>query len=250
MAALVVPAFFVVHWTAAAFFQVVFLHRYASHGQFTLSPRMERVFYVLSYLAIGASFLPPRAYAVLHRQHHAYSDTPRDPHSPANHRTIFGMALAMRRAFDDLANRRVEPERRFDGRTPSWPALDRLGWWAPGQVAWVCAYALVYVFFAPPWLWPLVAVHAFMAPIQGALVNWCGHRYGYRNFDDGDRSTNAFPIDLLVLGDMMQNNHHHRPMRASTAFRWFEVDLAGVAIRAMAALGIATLHPAAAPRAT
>eukprot|EP01036_Dinobryon_divergens_P038408 gene38408-50429_t len=30
----------------------------------------------------GSSFLSPRAYAILHRMHHAFSDTKRDPHSP------------------------------------------------------------------------------------------------------------------------------------------------------------------------
>jgi stearoyl-CoA desaturase (delta-9 desaturase) len=241
---LAVVVFFVSHWVLAAFFQVVFLHRYASHAQFSMSKRWERAFYLMTYFAIGASFLPPRAYALMHRAHHAYSDTSRDPHSPRNHRSALGMAMEMRRTFDGLAKGEIAPEPRFAMPSPQWAAIDRLGWWAPGQVAWVCGYLLFYVHFASPWAWPLVAVHAFIAPIQGALVNWCGHRYGYRNFDDGDRSTNALPIDVLVLGDMMQNNHHHRPQRVSNAVRWFEVDLAGLAIGALAALHVVRLRGA------
>jgi stearoyl-CoA desaturase (Delta-9 desaturase) len=236
-----IVVFFVSHWALAAFAQVLFLHRYASHGQFTMSPRAERFFHLSTYLVLGSSYLPPRAYAVLHRMHHAFSDTPRDPHSPRNHRSMWSMGMAMRRAFDDLAHRRFVPEPRFDRPCPDWPALDRLGWWAPGQIAWVCAYALVYIQLAPLWLWPLIAVHAFMAPIQGALVNWCGHRYGYRNHTSRDDSTNAIPIDFLVMGDLLQNNHHHHPQHATTAERWFEADPAGMVIRVLAALHVIEL---------
>jgi stearoyl-CoA desaturase (delta-9 desaturase) len=239
----VIVAFFVTHWVAAAFAQVFFLHRYASHQQFTMSKGWERFFYVFTYLALGSSYLPPYAYAVLHRMHHAYSDTPRDPHSPSNYATPLGMILATRRNFDDLAHRRVAIEPRFEGRYPEWPAMDRLGWWLPGQVAWAVAYSLVYVLYAPTmWLWLLIPVHVLMALVQGMLVNWFGHWAGYRNFDTRDRSKNTLPVDLLVLGDMMQNNHHRHPMRPYIAVRWFELDLAGLAIRAFAALGIVQLR--------
>ena len=30
----------------------------------------------------GSSYLVPRAYGVMHRMHHVYSDTEKDPHSP------------------------------------------------------------------------------------------------------------------------------------------------------------------------
>jgi len=32
-----------------------------------------------------------------------------------------------------------------------------------------------------------------MGPIHGAIVNWAGHKYGYQNFDNGDRSRNTLP---------------------------------------------------------
>lgn len=239
--------FFVAHWAAAAFMQSFFLHRYGAHAQFSLSKRWERFFYLATYVALGSSFLPPRAYALLHRQHHAYSDTPRDPHSPANHRGPIGLMLATRRAFDDLAHRRTTPEPRFEGGYPEWRFIDRLGWWIPGQVAWGAAYTLFYVAFAPtPWLFLLLPVHFLMGPIHGFLVNWCGHRYGYRNFATRDGSRNVLPIELLVMGEMMQNNHHRHPMRTSFAARRFELDPTGLAIRALAALRI--VRPREAPQ--
>ena len=52
-----------------------------------MGPITERVFFLLTYVAQGSSYLSPRAYAVLHREHHAYSDTARDPHTPRASRT-------------------------------------------------------------------------------------------------------------------------------------------------------------------
>lgn len=239
---MVILAFILGHWFLAAFVQVFFLHRYSSHQQFVLSHRGERFFHLLTWVGMGSSYLPPRAYAIIHRAHHAYSDTPKDPHSPSNHRGwVPGFMLETRRNFDNIATRRVAPEPRFEGGYPSWPAMDRLGWWLPGQVMWVLVYTWIYVTFAStPWLWLLIPVHAVLGLLQGMLVNWCGHMYGYRNYDTRDASTNALAVDLLMLGDMMQNNHHKQPMRATNAVRWFELDLVGLFVKGLIATGIAT----------
>lgn len=77
------------------------------------------------------------------------------------------------------------------------------------------------------------------------LVSWCGHRHGYRNFDTRDVSTNALTVDFLVLGDMMQNNHHRHPIRTSNAVRrWFEIDPVGLVIRVFLLLRIVRPRPA------
>jgi stearoyl-CoA desaturase (Delta-9 desaturase) len=63
-----------------------------------------------------------------------------------------------------------------------------------------------------------------MGPIQGALVNWCGHKYGYVNYDTRDRSRNTVNLDFLLMGELFQNNHHKFPSRANFAVKWFEFD--------------------------
>src|ERR1700710_302682 len=79
---LIILIFFVAHWFLSLFFQTFFQHRYASHRMFTTSKTWERIFYLLAYLFEGASFLNPRAYAIMHREHHAYSDPAKHPRSP------------------------------------------------------------------------------------------------------------------------------------------------------------------------
>ena len=64
-----------------------------------------------------------------------------------------------------------------------------------------------------------------MGPLQGAIVNWCGHKYGYRNFDSVDQSKNTGPWGILLMGELFQNNHHHKKDDANFAKKWFEFDI-------------------------
>ena len=79
---MIILIFFILHWYLSLFVQTIFLHRYASHKMFTMSPFMEKVFFVLTALAQGTSFLRPSLYGVMHNKHHEHSDTEKDPHSP------------------------------------------------------------------------------------------------------------------------------------------------------------------------
>src|SRR5258708_29881437 len=67
---MIILIFFIAHWFLSLFFQTFFQHRYASHHMFTTSKAWERIFYIMAYICEGASFLNPRAYAIMHREHH------------------------------------------------------------------------------------------------------------------------------------------------------------------------------------
>jgi stearoyl-CoA desaturase (Delta-9 desaturase) len=234
--------FFVGHWVLSIFTQTFFLHRYGAHKQFTMSPRWERFFHGLTYVAQGSSFLSSRAYVILHRMHHAYSDTPKDPHSPENHGNAFSMMWATKATYDAYAYRREEPEARFTKDVPDWPALDRFSQSWITRLAWMGAYTAYYAVFATAWwMWLLLPAHFVMGPIQGAIVNWCGHRYGYRNFDSDDVSRNTLVFDLITMGELFQNNHHKHAMRANFGVRWFEVDPTYQVIRLLGLLRVITL---------
>ncbi|MBL8152130.1 MAG: acyl-CoA desaturase, partial [Blastocatellia bacterium] len=143
--------FFVGHWFFSLFFQTFFLHRYAAHGMFKMSKFWERTFYILTYISQGSSFLNPRAYAIMHRMHHAYSDTPADPHSPVTSKTLPKMVLSMVGVYEKYLKRREEPPKEFVGGYPEWPILDKMAdlWWP--RIIWGTAYSLFYIYFATEW---------------------------------------------------------------------------------------------------
>ena len=251
--------FFVAHWLISVFFQSFFLHRYSAHRMYTMSPRMERFMHFLCYVAQGPSFLSPRGYAILHRQHHAFSDTPDDPHSPIQHPNVFKMMLHTKHRYDAYAYRREEPEARFLGGYPEWKLIDHtLGQSWVMRVLWGATYSIPYFLWAThAWQWALLPIQWVMGPLHGAIVNWAGHKYGYKSFQNGDESRNTLAVDFLTMGELFQNNHHKFGMSPNFAARWFEIDPTWQVMRVLSWMGLITLatpqravypepHPAAA----
>jgi stearoyl-CoA desaturase (delta-9 desaturase) len=235
----VIAVFFILHWQAAVFFQSFFLHRYGAHRQFEMSPRTERVFYFLTWLVQGSSFLSPRGYAILHRLHHAYSDTSKDPHSPHFYRDVFSMMWTTKKRYEGFVSRKETPEAKFDGGYPEWPALDDVADRWSTRLAFIAAYTAFYVAFATHWwMFLLLPAHYLMGPVHGAIVNWAGHKYGYRNFASDDKSTNGLFIDFLTMGELFQNNHHKYGMSPSFAVRKFEIDPTYLIMKVLDATGV------------
>ena len=247
---MIILAIFVTHWVASAFFQSFFHHRYASHRMFTMSRRTERVFHVLTYLSQGSSYLSPRAYAILHREHHAYSDTERDPHAPGRFANVFTMMWETATRYGAHLDRTSSPEARFLGNYPEWELIDRIGSSWIARIAWGSIFGVLYIWLATAW-WQflLLPIHWVMGPVHGAIVNWCGHRYGYRNFATTDASRNSLPFDFLTLGELFQNNHHRASGRLNFASRRFELDPTYLFSRFLAWIGVIQLGPGALARA-
>ena len=226
----IVLGFFFAHWYLSLFFQTFFLHRYASHKAFTMSPFTEKVFYVLTWIFQGSNYLSPFGYGVMHRMHHAYADTENDPHSPTYDETIWNMMWKTKTIYSQIANGTMVPDKRFTEGVPKWEAFDRFARSWPSRLFWGILYVLFYVQFATTWwLFLLLPVHFLMSPIHGAIINWFAHKYGYRNFEVRDTSMNFLPFDFLMMGESYHNNHHADPRRARHGLSWREPDLtAGV----------------------
>src|SRR5271155_360681 len=122
---MIILVFFLTHWFLSLFCQTFFLHRYASHKMFTMSKGWEKFFYFLTFFTQGSSFLNPRAYAIMHRMHHTYSDTEKDPHSPHFIKDVWGLMIKTKSIYLDYLRFKIEPEEQFRDRYPTWPFLDR-----------------------------------------------------------------------------------------------------------------------------
>ena len=217
--------FFICHWYLSLFFQTIFLHRYASHNMFNMTPFWEKVFYFLTFIVQGSSFLHPAAYGIMHRNHHAFTDTPKDPHSPIYITNIFSFNYATVIEYRRLVNEFISGVRESKD-VPRWNSLEKIGESVITRFLFIVLYSLFYFKYATEtWQFLFLPLHATMGPIHGFIVNWFGHKRGYRNFDDlNDNSKNTLPIDFLMMGDLYQNNHHKSPMKLNFAVRWFEID--------------------------
>jgi stearoyl-CoA desaturase (Delta-9 desaturase) len=236
----VILLFFFAHWFLSLFFHTFFLHRYASHQMYTTGKKRERIFYFLTWFTQGSSYLVPCAYAIMHRMHHDYSDTEKDPHSPHFFKDVWGMMWHTRNIYNGFLTGKNLPDPQFTKEyLPVWKKLDRFGDNIWVRIAFALGYTSFYVAFAPNFWWfLLLPIHFFMGPVQGAIVNWCGHKYGYANYDNKDHSKNSEPLGILLMGELFQNNHHKFRMSANFAKKWFEFDLAYQVMRLMNATRI------------
>lgn len=208
------------------FFITAGYHRYFAHRSY----RMGRVAQaVMAFGGTMAAQKGPLWWASLHRDHHRYADTDRDPHSPMagfwwSHMGWFLSNKYKDTDFDAIDDFARYPEIRFIDRN-NW-----LGPWTAGVVALLVGgwSGLVVGFFASTvLLW-----HSTF------LVNSLAHTFGRRRFETGDTSRNSLLIALLTGGEGWHNNHHHYPPSARQGFYWWEVDPTWYGLRLLSALGV------------
>lgn len=222
---MVILIFFIAHWYLALFFQTFFQHRYAAHGSFSMSRAWEKVFFILSYITQGSSYMSPRAYGVMHRLHHAYTDTEKDPHSPKYSSNIFKMMWRTRKIYLKIYKRTMPIEERFTTNLPDWPSFDRFAGLPVSRILWGVAYAVFFICFATsPWLYLLLPLTIAMGAVHGAIINWFAHKFGYINYKLKNTSENLICPDVLMLGESYHNNHHKHPSSVNFGVRWFEFD--------------------------
>ncbi len=211
-------------------------HRGLAHDAVHLQPWLRRVVIVTGSWITG---LDPKAWSVMHRMHHAHSDTPEDPHSPTNV-GLLGIGMEQLRSYEKvlrgLKGNKQKYTKHAHGLDFQLNWLNRTGrWYLP-----YLAHAAVALAFAVGGLWLLGLAYFFgmmSHPIQGGLVNAFGHASGGRNFDTNDNSRNNLVVALLVAGEGLQNNHHRFPKSAKFSYRSWEPDAGYVACRAFAAMG-------------
>lgn len=211
----------------------VYLHRSLSHRALRLAPGVVAVCRVLTWLLTG---MQPRQWVAVHRKHHAFTDTPRDPHSPivlGFARVQFANAALYRKVARDPATvaryARDLPPDRWDRVLFDHAALG-LGLGVAVLVA-VFGWELALV---------VAAVHAVYYLLAGGAINAVGHRWGRRPHDN--LATNNQWLAWLVVGEGLHNNHHAAATSSRLSMAKGEVDPAWWSIRLLVALGWATLR--------
>lgn len=202
-------------------------HRYFSHRAFKTGRVMQ---FVLAFIAQSSLQSGALWWAAKHRDHHKYSDTPLDSHSPRHYGFWFAHvgwifnAQAQKADYDRIPEFTQYPELRW---------LDRHSW-VPGTILGVSVWliggwsALVVGF-----IWSTVLLwHATFC------INSLVHVFGRQRYLTGDDSRNNWLFALLSLGEGWHNNHHYYMASARQGFRWWEVDITYYVLRGLATVGL------------
>jgi len=234
--------FIIVLWYGGLFFQSFFLHRYSAHQVFTMSKTMERITFVLTWIFQGPSYLSAYGYGIMHRMHHAFTDTEKDPHSPSYDDSLFAMMWKTKTIYQDINEKRINVDQRFIKNIPQWKSFDLFASSNFSRFFWVFTYLLFFLFFVTSWWqWLLFPLTFLMAPIHGAIINWFGHTYGYENYKMKNTSKNLFVFDFLMMGEAYHNNHHKHPNNANFGVKWHEIDITFLIIRILNIFGFIKL---------
>jgi len=215
-------------WYSSLFFQSFFLHRYAAHQTYTMSKTTEKITFILTWLCQGPSYLSAYGYGIMHRMHHAYTDTEKDPHSPSYDHSLFAMMWKTK-------------------NIPQWKRFDSFAGSRGSRIFWIVIYTVLFAFLTTAWWqWLLLPILFAMAPIHGVIINWFGHIYGYINFKTTDTSKNLFRFDFLMMGEGYHNNHHKHSNRANFGgVHWYEIDVTYLIMRILDKIGVIQLKMSA-----
>jgi stearoyl-CoA desaturase (delta-9 desaturase) len=215
-------------------------HRLLAHRSFRAS---RPVHFLLSFFGSLAVQGGPLWWVAHHRDHHRYTETDRDIHSPTTKgfwQAHMGWMMKPESFTENGANARdlhKYGELKFFQRHYIWLIVGQMvAMFALGSVLSVTApglgtngsQMLVWGFFIST----VVLWHVTF------MVNSVCHIWGSRPHDAKDDSTNNWLVALLAFGEGWHNNHHKYAYSARHGLRWWQVDVTWIALRGLQMLGL------------
>jgi len=216
-------------------------HRYFSHRSY----KTGRLFqFLMGLVGTMAVQMGPLWWACHHRNHHRYSDTDKDPHSPIvknfwwSHIGWVMDARSYRNVDTDLVSDFAKyPELRWLDRWCLLPPIAlAAGLWGLGSFLetfrpeWGTSglQLLTWGFFIST-----VAVHHVTFS-----VNSVAHVFGSQRFKTRDQSRNNALLALITMGEGWHNNHHRFPFSERQGIYWWEVDITHGVLKVLSWFGI------------
>lgn len=210
-------------------------HRYFAHRSYKTSRVMQ---FLIACLGCSALQKGPLWWASHHRQHHRYSDTPDDPHSP--HVTSFWWAHLGWILSEDHIDTPWDVIRDWS-RYPELRLLDRFHW-VPGLLLAVSCWGIGYLTGGTAGAWRSLVCGFVISTIlvyhATFFINSLSHLIGKRRYATDDDSRNNLLLALITLGEGWHNNHHHFQSSANQGFFWWEIDFSYYGICALKKLGL------------
>jgi stearoyl-CoA desaturase (delta-9 desaturase) len=187
------------------------LHRYYSHKSFEF--KWTWLKWVCTFISILSGRGSVLGWVYVHRLHHAYSDTDKDPHSPHNLGfKIFG--------FRHIEDHSVKMKIFLVKELMTKIHIFINNYYFAIILAWLILLGFInfdLVYFT--WVLPIMLVQ-----ISQNCFNYFAHKHGHRNFITKDTSTNNIYLWPFILGDAWHNNHHANAAKYNTQFLKWEFD--------------------------
>lgn len=198
-----------------------YLHRYCTHRSYKLNPVIEKILAVLAAVVPGTG--SPLGWMSVHTAHHAYSDTPKDPHS-CWHSSFINLAIWRYPYTGTLKSSRPMMNSKFHQFLHRYYLLFLIAW-ATLNFA---LFGIEGLIFNVLLTWGLgVGLSVF----QNYFLHY-PLPFTYRNHETPDHSQNSWLLHFLSFGACgWHNNHHARPKAWHTGEKWWEFDTASWFIR-------------------
>jgi stearoyl-CoA desaturase (delta-9 desaturase) len=192
---------------------------------------MERFLATCGVLALQRS---PLEWVSHHRMHHAGVDTHLDPH---NARKGFWWSHLFWMCHHQPQFTDMKKMKRFARDIVADPYLN----WLTNHYAQVglqVALGLALLIFGgiDYVVWG-VFVRLVVTYHVTWLVNSATHKWGYRNYETDDLSSNTWWVGILAFGEGWHNNHHAHQDVAPAGHKWWEFDLTWQVIKLMRVFG-------------
>lgn len=217
----------------------VYLHRDQAHRALDLHPALRHFFRFWIWCTSG---MLTREWVAIHRKHHAFCETPDDPHSPV----IYGIKKVLLEGAELYRAEKDNPAtlEKFGRGTPDdW--LEKNVYLRIPYGGILLLVLVDLLLFGIPGI-IIIAVQMVSMPVFAAgVINGLGHYSGYRNFECDDASTNIVPWGILIGGEELHNNHHAFPTSAKFSVRRWEFDIGWLYIRVLQAIGLARVNKVA-----
>ncbi|KAM1060612.1 hypothetical protein ACFX13_025792 [Malus domestica] len=206
-------------------------HRNLSHKSFKLPKFLE---YLFAYCGSQALQGSPIDWVSVHRYHHQFCDSEKDPHSP-----IEGFWYShMSWLFDtNSVNERCGGSNNAGDleKQPFYQLLHKT------YIAHPIALGLVlYAMGGFPFLVWGMGVRTIWVYHITWLVNSACHVWGNRAWNTGDLSRNNWWVAILAFGEGWHNNHHAFEYSARHGLKWWQLDMTWYVVRFLQAIGLAT----------
>ncbi|MCC6811276.1 MAG: acyl-CoA desaturase [Deltaproteobacteria bacterium] len=198
-------------------------HRYFAHRTYKTSRFVQ---FLLAVVAQSSAQRGALWWAAHHRDHHKYSDTEKDVHSPVL-RSVFYAHVGW--VYDHNGETKLDRIRDF-AKYPELMWLDKY-WLLPP----IALGVLCFVLGGWPGLFIGFCLSTVLCWHGTFTINSLSHVFGSRRYKTSDQSRNNIWLALITMGEGWHNNHHHYMHSTRQGFFWWEIDMTYYVLKVMSA---------------